>query len=229
MSRTRKFTQTICDSLGMVNTTTDFHQYRRWVPITILDMFTDFMACLVPVLLVYPLKMHLGDRAQVLVAFAFRLAAIPASATHLAYVAQLSGTTDLQLESTMVLVLQQTMLVCSLLTSHIPNLKSLITSFSMGMGVKLFESENATQSSHQWYALQTIGGSFAVYENSRHVGPFKPGVERRNSNDHPVSRREQAQHERAVRSNTADSETGVGCVGTGRTGSEELIVSKDMD
>jgi hypothetical protein len=102
--------------------------------------------------------MPLGDKLQVCVAFGFRLAIIPFSVLHLLRVADLVHSADPPLESTDALIMQQAMLFCSILTSTIPNMKGFMASFSMAMGVKLFESDVRTFPSRESYALQTIGG-----------------------------------------------------------------------
>lgn len=117
---------------------------------------------LIPAVLVIPLNMPLGDKLQVCVAFGFRLIVIPFSVLHLSSIADFVQSTDPPLGSTAALIMQQIMLFCSLLTSTIPNMKGFMSSFSMGMGVKLFESETKTSPSQQSYALQTIGGSSTI-------------------------------------------------------------------
>lgn len=137
-------------------------QHLRWQIITALDVVTDVFASLVPVVLVIPLNMPLGDKLQVCVAFGFRLFVIPFSVLHLSSITDLVHSTNPPLASTGALIMQRVMLFCSILASTIPNIKGFMSSFSMGMGVKLFEFVTKTSPSQQSYALQTIGGSSTI-------------------------------------------------------------------
>lgn len=187
-------------------------------------MVTDVLASLIPAVLVIPLNMPLGDKLQVCVAFGFRLFVIPFSVLHLSSIADFVQSTDPPLASTAALIMQQVMLFCSLLGSTIPNMKGFMSSFSMGMGVKLFESETKTNPSQQSYALQTIGGSSTIKtpRKSGYVGGLRPT---KAGTDVRVLSTDGSAYE--MGRVDSDSQANVdGGSNTSRRGSQELIIMK---
>ncbi|KAG6353358.1 hypothetical protein INS49_007438 [Diaporthe citri] len=192
--------------------------------ITALDVITDVLPSLIPAALVIPLNMPLGDKLQVCVAFGFRLIVIPFSVLHLSSIADFVQSTDPPLESTAALTMQQIMLFSSLLTSTIPNMKGFMSSFSMGMGVKLFESEAKTNPSQQSYALQTIGGSSTIKppRKSGYVSRVRPAKSRTDVHILPTDGS-------AYEMGRADSDSQANADGgsnASRRGSQERIIGK---
>lgn len=199
-------------------------QHLRWQIITALDVVTDVLAFLIPAVLVIPLNMPLGDKLQVCVAFGFRLFVIPFSVLHLSSIADFVQSTDPPLASTAALIMQQVMLFCSLLGSTIPNMKGFMSSFSMGMGVKLFESETKTNPSQQSYALQTIGGSSTI-KTPRKSGYVSRGRSAKGGTDIRVLSTDGSAYE--LGRADSDSQANVdGASNPSRRGSQERIIGK---
>lgn len=202
-------------------------QHLRWQVITAVDVATDVLISLIPALLVAALHMPLQDKFDVCAAFGFRLAAVPFSVLHLNSIADLVGSADPPLASTFTLVMQQVMLFCSLLGSTVPNLKGFMSSFSTGMGVKMFQSEAGTSQSHRSYALQTIGGSSTLATPKGGGGGEGGGVmSPKYGNSTRIFTVGDSAHNRMGCDGSASQETVNESGNVSRRGSEELIIRK---
>lgn len=178
--------------------------------------------------------MRLDDKFQVGIAFAFRLAVIPVSAVHLAYIFKLAHSTNPQLMSTGSLILQQVMIGVSLLACTIPSLKSFMRSFSMGMGVMQFESSTGdrTHPSQDSYALRTIGGG----RMNSHVGTryaqdthkSRAEVDKTRVPGAIELRGDQAQTETIIHSDGGSHTTLEDGNRMSRMGSQDMIIRKDV-
>lgn len=201
-------------------------QHLRWQVITAVDVATDILISLIPALLVAALNMPLQDKFDVCVAFGFRLAAVPFSILHLNSIADLVASADPPLASTFTLVMQQVMLFCSLLGSTVPNLKGFMSSFSTGMGVKMFQSEAGTSQSHRSYALQTIGGSSTVATPKGGGGDGGGVMSPKYGNSTRVFTVGVSAHSRMGCADSGSQETVNEGGNVSRRGSEELIIRK---
>lgn len=198
------------------------------------DIITECLGFFIPAFLVLSLNMPWSDKFHIGFAFSFRLVVVVVSAVHLSYIKGLSSSDDPQLICTTSLLLQQTMLFWSLIASHIPSLRSLMASFSTGMGVKVFKTENATMHPSQpgSFALQTIGGTSMGDTNRRQTRILDSGAERgggESENSLLVAlRRDQAQHEAVIWSDGGNDVTADDRSGISRHGSQELIIRKNV-
>ncbi|KAF2689937.1 hypothetical protein K458DRAFT_474325 [Lentithecium fluviatile CBS 122367] len=134
-------------------------QIARWRIITIADMSTDTLICLLPVALTWPLQMPVKKKVQVVIAFSFRLPVVIFSALHFTHLEQYPTATEPLYSITGALLMQQAMLLWSLISATIPNLKAFMKSFSLDFGLGLTFGTSQQKSSD--YPLQnlTIGSA----------------------------------------------------------------------
>ncbi|KAK8091324.1 hypothetical protein PG994_000829 [Apiospora phragmitis] len=109
--------------------------YDRMLGITIPDIITDVLICLVPVCVTMPLNMTAGVRFNVSLGFSFRLFVVPLSALRL-------------------LLLQQ---AASLVSATIPNLRIFMKSMNTGFNLPALATAET-----RGYALRTFGGSTMI-------------------------------------------------------------------
>jgi hypothetical protein len=117
--------------------------------------------------------MPLKKKSQVVVAFAFRLPVVIFSALHFVHIRRYPTTDEPLYHVTGVIIQQQYMLLWSLISATIPNLKAFIQSFSLdfGMGMGLDASQKSSS-----YPLKnlTIGSAktrdWRKINNSGHDG-----------------------------------------------------------
>lgn len=191
----------------------------RWQVITAVDIATDVVTCLLPLVLVWNLRMPFGMQFQVVAAFAFRAPLVAFSALHLAAVKEYQGSTEPQFAVTAALIFQQAIVSWSLISATIPNLGSFIKSFSMDLGVPMGRRRDG-MGCHSVYALQTIGGSAVSGRpretwnpiSNRHLSSDVEDVR----NDHSRLCPDRGSYNMERRSPS-------------RSGSRELIVRKEMD
>lgn len=100
--------------------------------------------------------MSIAWKAQVTLAFGFRIFVIPVSILHLAYLQSYPTSDEPQFVITRGLILQQVMLALSLISATIPNLKAFMKSFYWGLGFADLE-RGTISASFDMYELQTIG------------------------------------------------------------------------
>ncbi|KAF2133572.1 hypothetical protein P153DRAFT_393382 [Dothidotthia symphoricarpi CBS 119687] len=106
----------------------------RWSVITSLDIGTEVLTLCLPPYMVWQLQMRVQDKLRVIVAFSFRLIVIVLSAFHLhAWIDYTLGlpSSILVVQS---LIWQQALLVVSLVSATIPNLKAFLQSLSANWG-----------------------------------------------------------------------------------------------
>ncbi|KAK7427305.1 hypothetical protein QQZ08_006242 [Neonectria magnoliae] len=131
------------------------NQHTRWAVITAIDIFTEILTWLLVVQLSWTVSMPFNRKYQVVVAFSFRIPLIALSAVHLVYFGKYPVSVEPQFAVTNSLLLQQAMIVWSIISATVPNLKSFLKSFSIGMGfplpfgLSMYASSNA-------YALQSL-------------------------------------------------------------------------
>lgn len=97
-------------------------------------------------------------KAQITIAFCFRVVVVPVSSLHLVYIKTYLGSTQPQLDIAEALVAQQVMLTTSLLSACLLNFKSFLKSFYWGYGIAT-RLEDGPLSEHPsfGYELETIG------------------------------------------------------------------------
>lgn len=123
--------------------------------ITAVDILTEMLAWLLVVKLAWGVSMPVKRKMLVIMAFSFRLPLIALSAVHLAYIRKYQGSAEPQFAVTNSLLFQQTMIMWSIISATVPNLKNFLKSFSIGMGfpvsfdLSMYGSSNA-------YALQSL-------------------------------------------------------------------------
>jgi hypothetical protein len=119
------------DAIGL--SYADRLQYLRWQVITAIDIITDTLVFILPVVMVWDLNMPTKLKYQVALAFSFRLPSIVASGVHLASVKDYPSSPEPQFAVTNALIAQQAMITWSLISATIPNMKTFLKSFSTGL------------------------------------------------------------------------------------------------
>lgn len=119
-------------------------QYLRWQIITGVDVAVESLVSLLPGIVVATINMSAGSKAQVFVAFGIRLPSVSLSIGHLVYLGRAYSSNDPQLTITEALIFQQAMLVWSLVSATIPNMKGFMRTFSMEMGVSVPKDPDGT-------------------------------------------------------------------------------------
>ncbi|KAM5354729.1 hypothetical protein ACJ41O_001376 [Fusarium nematophilum] len=133
-------------------------QDTRWAVITAIDIVTEILTWLLVVQLSWTVSMSFTRKCQVAMAFSFRIPLIALSAMHLAYFGKYPASAEPQFAVTNSLLVQQAMIVWSLISATVPNLKNFLKSFSIGMGFPLAFDLSMYGSSNA-YALQSLGNS----------------------------------------------------------------------
>lgn len=201
-------------------------QYFRWQIITSFDVATEVIVSLLPGIAVSVINISAASKAQVFVAFAIRLPSIPLSIGHLVYLGRVYSSTVPQLAVTDALIFQQAMLVWSLVSATIPNMKGFMRTFSMEMGVRIPRDPDAADYEHQIsIPLQTIGsGSY----QRRHTTAWdnEEGLE----SVCAMFRPDGVRHTVLIEHLNPNSQLlgGDDDLGLSATGSQDLIIRKDM-
>ncbi|KAH6953882.1 hypothetical protein BKA56DRAFT_648481 [Ilyonectria sp. MPI-CAGE-AT-0026] len=130
-------------------------QDTRWAVITAIDISTEILTWLLVVRLSWTVSMSFTRKCQVVIAFSFRIPLIALSAIHLAYFGKYPASPEPQFTVTNSLLFQQAMIVWSLISATVPNLKNFLKSFSIGMGFPLAFDLSMYGSSNM-YALQSL-------------------------------------------------------------------------
>jgi hypothetical protein len=99
-----------------------------------MDILTEILTWLLVLQLSWSVNISYIRKCQVVMAFSFRIPLIALSAVHLAYSATNPASIEPQFAVTKALLCQQTMVAWSLISATVPNLKSFLKSFSIGMG-----------------------------------------------------------------------------------------------
>ncbi|KAK8092542.1 hypothetical protein PG999_014741 [Apiospora kogelbergensis] len=132
--------------------------YNRMLGITIPDIITDVLICVVPVWVTAPLKLTKGVRFTVALGFSFRLLIVPLAVLRLSTFRAAAASADAQLAVADSQVLQQAALVVSLTSASIPNLRTFMRSIDCGFALPAPSRAGDTRA----YALRTFGGSTIV-------------------------------------------------------------------
>ncbi|KAF7558248.1 hypothetical protein G7Z17_g151 [Cylindrodendrum hubeiense] len=213
------------------------NQYTRWAVITVIDIITEVFTWLLIVRLSWTVSMSFTRKFQVSMAFAFRLPLIVLSAIHLAHLRKYPDAAEPQFAVTNSLLFQQAMIVWSLISATVPNLKNFLKSFSIGMGFPLAFDLSMYGSSNA-YALQSLdknrskatssaaatgagaSTSLSVHDHSDSEARGRP----HNWRPDKVSHQTTAAHHYSgnSRDNLSEEEE------NSRTGSQELIINKEV-
>ncbi|KAH6869820.1 hypothetical protein B0T10DRAFT_533728 [Thelonectria olida] len=212
--------------LALTNVTQCPNQDTRWAVITAIDIFTEFLTWLLVVQLSWTVSMSFTRKCQVVIAFSFRMPLIALSAAHLAYFGKYPGSAEPQFAVTNSLLFQQAMIAWNFLKS-----------FSIGMGFPL-ASNLTTYGSSNVYALQSlqnhrpkatssVAAATAVASTSVSV--------HNHSESEPCGRPHNWRLDQVSNQTTAahyygsnDEENLLEEVGGSRTGSQDMIINKEV-
>ncbi|KAK7928683.1 hypothetical protein PG985_005681 [Apiospora marii] len=128
-------------------------RYDRLLGITIPDIITDVLVCLLPLWATVPLNMAKGVKFKMSLAFSFRILVVPQSALCLFYFGVAAKSTDTQFAITKSILAEQAAIAFSLISATVPNLRIFITSFDSGFNLPALV--NKIENS---YELQNITG-----------------------------------------------------------------------
>ncbi|KAF2843581.1 hypothetical protein M501DRAFT_1006112 [Patellaria atrata CBS 101060] len=144
----------------------------RWRIITAVDVVTELLLVLLPIILVWPIQMKKYIKFQVVLAFAFRIPVIGFSLAHLHFVSRYDSRRPVNTSQTIIpaLVYLQFQLFWSLLSSTIPSLKAFMKSFNSGFGMEI-DLDGYGYGSRQYgsnsYRLETMESAKEVAGNSK--------------------------------------------------------------
>jgi len=160
-------------------------------------------------------------KIQVVIAFAFRLPIVILSALHFVRLTKYPAATQPLYSVTNTLVYQQAMLLWSLISATIPNLKAFMKSFSLDFGLGLAFSKSQKSSDYQLHNLtigsaQTRGWRKANDHSTRNDDIHGDGIS-------SGLRPDPHQHNTTVVHPTGDSAS------IGSHGSQDLIIRKVVD
>ncbi|KAK6447152.1 hypothetical protein ACSS6W_000114 [Trichoderma asperelloides] len=131
------------------------NQDIRWAVITAIDVSTEMLTWILIVQLSWTVNMSFSRKCQVAMVFSFRLLLIALSVTHLVYFDKYPTSAQPQFAIASSLLFQQVMIVWSLISATVPNMKNFLKSFSIGMGFPLPPDLSWLESS-QSYQLQSL-------------------------------------------------------------------------
>ncbi|KAM0518879.1 hypothetical protein ACHAPE_003869 [Trichoderma viride] len=131
------------------------NQEIRWAVITALDVSTEILTWMLIVQLSWTVNMSFIRKCQVAMVFSFRLLLIALSVCHLIYVDKYPTSAQPQFAVASSLLFQQVMIVWSLISATVPNMKNFLKSFSIGMGFPL-PPDLSWYESNQSYQLQSL-------------------------------------------------------------------------
>jgi hypothetical protein len=169
--------------------------------------------------------MSFARKFQVVMAFSFRVLLVLLSALHLAYIWPYPSSNEPQFAITNSLLFQQAMLVWSIISATVPNLKNFLKAFSIGMGFPL-AFDLSIYGSNNTYPLQSLGNSRSKTGTSN-LTPAAGVSTSVSAHDYPDSEaRSKPQHWRANQSvnrdNASEEEE------HSRTGSQDMIINKEI-
>lgn len=175
------------------------------------------------VMLLLRLNMSTSSKLQIILAFCFRLPLMILSGIHLLFSQHYIESREPQFTVTNEVMLQQALLIWSLVSATIPNMKPFVESLGMNMGLRRkTNAHHRTLAADNVFALQTIGSIPAPRTERHSVYPF--------SHEFPPDWESDQPHIETVviggsRSNTRsgdDENRG------SFNGSEEMIIRKDV-
>ncbi|KAK4072941.1 uncharacterized protein Triagg1_5618 [Trichoderma aggressivum f. europaeum] len=208
------------------------NQNARWAVITSIDILTEILTWLLIVWVSWSVNMSASRKGQVTLAFSFRLPLIAFSAIHLAYFSQYPTSLEPQFAVTNSLLLQQTMIVWSLITATVPNMKNFLKSFSIGLGFPLAYDSSMYGPSNA-YPLQSLensrskatsaaGASTSVWIHNHSDSEARGRPHNWRPDQVPNQNAAMAHHFGGVsRENLSDEERS-------RTGSRDMIIIKEV-
>ncbi|KAK7423508.1 hypothetical protein QQX98_000965 [Neonectria punicea] len=209
------------------------NQYTRWAVITAIDIFTEILTWLLVVQLSWTVSMSFNRKCQVAMAFSFRIPLIALSAVHLVYFRKYPASAEPQFAVTNSLLLQQAMIVWSIISATVPNLKNFLKSFSIGMGFPLAFDLSMYGSSNA-YALQSFDNhrskatSFAAAGASTSVSVHDRSESERSGRPHNWRPDQVSNQTTAAYHYGSDSQDNLpGEEESYRAGSQEIIINKD--
>lgn len=123
--------------------------------ITALDVSTEILTWMLIVRLSWTVNMSFARKCQVAMVFSFRLLLIALSISHLVYFDKYPTSAQPQFAVASSLLFQQVMIVWSLISATVPNMKNFLKSFSIGMGFPL-PPDLSWYESNQSYQLQSL-------------------------------------------------------------------------
>ncbi|KAL7929240.1 hypothetical protein V8C35DRAFT_315887 [Trichoderma chlorosporum] len=210
------------------------NQNTRWAVITAIDILTEILTWLFIVWVSWSVNMSFSRKCQVALAFSFRLPLIAFAAIHLAFFNKYPTSAEPQFSVTNSLLFQQTMIVWSLITATVPNMKNFLKSFSIGLGFPLAYDSSVYGSSNAYplrslenttgrsKATSAAGASTSVWVHD-HSDSEARGRPHSWRPDHvPDQTAAQAQHVgRDSRENLSEEERS-------RSGSRDMIIIKQV-
>lgn len=123
--------------------------------ITALDISTEILTWMLIVRLSWTVNMSFIRKCQVAMVFSFRLLLIALSVSHLVYFDKYPTSAQPQFAVASSLLFQQVMIVWSLISATVPNMKNFLKSFSIGMGFPL-PPDLSWYESNQSYQLRSL-------------------------------------------------------------------------
>lgn len=123
--------------------------------ITALDVSTEILTWMLIVQLSWTVNMSFVRKCQVAMVFSFRLLLVALSVCHLIYVDKYPTSAQPQFAIASSLLFQQVMIVWSLISATVPNMKNFLKSFSIGMGFPL-PPDLSWYESNQSYQLRSL-------------------------------------------------------------------------
>jgi hypothetical protein len=189
--------------------------------ITAIDIVTDVLIALLPVMMTWSLNMPLKQKVYVFIAFSFRLPLIATAALHLYYFKEYPGSAEPQFAVTDSLLLQQVMITWSLISSTIPNMKGFMKSLdtSMSFPKGWGDTHAGSSSTSNSYALQSMTSTSGANNNRFPQDSSKSNL---------VLRPDLIEHSTTIyhtgRKRVDSTQDGY----DGRNGSQELIIQKEV-
>ncbi|KAK1252114.1 hypothetical protein MKX08_003301 [Trichoderma sp. CBMAI-0020] len=131
------------------------NQEIRWAVITAVDVSIEILTWMLIVQLSWTVNMSFVRKCQVAMVFSFRLLLVALSVCHLVYFYRYPTSAQPQFAIASSLLFQQVMIVWSLISATVPNMKNFLKSFSIGMGFPL-PPDLSWYESNQSYQLQSL-------------------------------------------------------------------------
>ncbi|EHK18605.1 uncharacterized protein TRIVIDRAFT_78137 [Trichoderma virens Gv29-8] len=208
------------------------NQNVRWAVITAIDILTEILTWLFIVWVSWTVNMSFSRKFQVALAFSFRLPLIAFSALHLAYFSKYPTSPEPQFAVTNSLLFQQTMIVWSLISATVPNMKNFLKSFSIGLGFPLAFDSSVYASSNAYplrslensrsKATSAAGASTSVWVHDHSDGEARGRPHSWRPDHIPDQTTAKAYHfGRDSRENLSEEERS-------RTGSRDMIITKEV-
>jgi hypothetical protein len=149
-------------------------QTTRWAVFTALDIFTEILLLILPLILLWGLQMRIKEKAKILTAFYLRLPVIGFSVGRLVYTQKLcSASTDVGKGTALVLIFLEVEASYAIVSSTFSAIKAFTSNFNSGFGFGFTQHAGADD-----YALSKIqrygNGSGAGTESRNEPSPAPP-------------------------------------------------------